>query len=407
MDETRPTKRVRFQEAARDIDAKGLGSPPDSSSNQRIPPSERDICTWTLTHEATAPCFVRDIFSMRESVSKEPSLSFYWLGHIPCRLVLFIGVVVGIDVREKQTVYTIDDSTQVIDCMLRHPQPFDKMNEKERAAAWLEWRNLPQPLPPLPPPLPVTAIGYPVEVIGKVIHMHDTRKIAAKSIKACESTNDQWKHVKNVVELHKSKYAVPKPFKIPAGADLNKGPPLKRPLPMRCSPLTHSAPYKPSDFVTSGSTDPPTFRHPSQLRTAELTDKTFQWYLEHYLHHASKDAPRWDTREWVQKQDQTLEGFTFSQAVTISHLRRIPELALLASRVVRAEISRREEEKAGQTRKSLNTRFLPNSARAKMKRLFMWAALQLYEEGSIVLYDRPLAPPAMLASIPPLDPAIT
>lgn len=25
MDETRPTKRVRFQEAARDIDAKGLG----------------------------------------------------------------------------------------------------------------------------------------------------------------------------------------------------------------------------------------------------------------------------------------------------------------------------------------------------------------------------------------------
>lgn len=66
--------------------------------------------------------------------------------------------------------------------MLRHPQPFDKMNEKERAAAWLEWRNLPQKLPPLPPPLPVTAIGYPVEVIGKVIHMHDTRKIAAKSI---------------------------------------------------------------------------------------------------------------------------------------------------------------------------------------------------------------------------------
>lgn len=153
--------------------------------------------------------------------------------------------------------------------------------------------------------------------------------------------------------------------------------------------------------------DPPTFRHPSQLRTAELTDKTFQWYLEHYLHHASKDAPRWDTSEWVQTQDQTLEGFTFSQAVTISHLRRIPELALLASRVVRAEISRREEEKAGQTPKSLNTRFLPNSARAKMKRLFMWAALQLYEEGSIVLYDRPLAPLAMLASIPPLDPAIT
>jgi hypothetical protein len=32
----------------------------------------------------------------------------------------------------------------------------------------------------------------------------------------CQSTNDQWKHWKTVVELHKSKYSVPKPFEIPA-----------------------------------------------------------------------------------------------------------------------------------------------------------------------------------------------
>lgn len=36
----------------------------------------------------------------------------------------------------------------------------------------------------------------------------------------------------------------------------------------------------------------------------------------------------------------------------------------------------------------------------RMKRLFMWAVLKLYEQGSIVLYDRPLSPPSDLLPVP-------
>lgn len=96
-----------------------------------------------------------------------------------------------------------------------------------------------------------------------------------------------------------------------------------------------------------------------------------------------------------------------SGPITLSHLRRIPELALLANRVVHAEMRRRTPpdaggEKAGQTpRKSIISRFSSNHPRGKMKRLFMWAVLQLYERGSIVLYDGLLDAPTASVSIAP------
>jgi hypothetical protein len=38
-----------------------------------------------------------------------------------------------------------------------------------------------------------------------------------------------------------------------------------------------------------------------------------------------------------------------------------------------------------------------------MKRLFMWAILRLYEEGAIVLYDKPLIPISLSPSAPPVN----
>lgn len=40
-------------------------------------------------------------------------------------------------------------------------------------------------MPPLPPPTPVTAIGYPVQVIGRVVRFYDTRQIIVESIGKC------------------------------------------------------------------------------------------------------------------------------------------------------------------------------------------------------------------------------
>jgi hypothetical protein len=85
-------------------------------------PTERDIYIWTNTESAVARCFLRDVLSMKENPSigrcrqpqptnpnersAGPNLDFYWLGHVPCRSVHIVGVVVGIDVTDKWTLYT-------------------------------------------------------------------------------------------------------------------------------------------------------------------------------------------------------------------------------------------------------------------------------------------------------------
>ncbi|KAG2034838.1 hypothetical protein BDR03DRAFT_1013012 [Suillus americanus] len=284
MEQARPAKWVYFQEAPCNL----INTPallPSSKSNQMLSPSEEDICKWTNTNKATAPCFIRD---MRESGRKACSSSFYWLGHIPCQAMLIVGVVVGIEVSERWALYTgeskfcpsvvtqpgrkVDDSTAVIECMLRHPLPYAHLAGEALTGAMMI--KLHKCLLPPPPP-PVTTIGYMVEVI-----------------KPCDLTNNQWKHAIAIVELHKSKYIVPKPFEIPTEMHPAKFASLKLPKPS--SPLMHSVTSGPSSFVICGSTDPPIFRHPSQLQPEELTDKTFQLYLQHYLDHAPAQAFHWD-----------------------------------------------------------------------------------------------------------------
>lgn len=76
---------------------------------------------------------------------------------------------------------TVDDSTGVIDCILRHLGPLAHLDSNARAAYWSSAQRH-VPIPVRAPPLPATAIGYPVEVIGKVLEFHGQRRISAKSI---------------------------------------------------------------------------------------------------------------------------------------------------------------------------------------------------------------------------------
>lgn len=96
--------------------------------------------------------------------------------------MLIVGVVVGIDVCKRWIVYTgesticlhlvthiahmVDDSTAVIECTLHHPAPYAHLDRKLYTLAML--RELRQCAPPPPPPN-ITAISYPVQVIGKVL----------------------------------------------------------------------------------------------------------------------------------------------------------------------------------------------------------------------------------------------
>ena len=92
--------------------------------------------------------------------------------------------------------------------------------------------------------------------------------------------------------------------------------------------------------------------------------------------------------------DSSRKGFS------LSYLRRVPELSLLASRVIHAVARRRQrderkrQKEAGipppkSQKSSSSTMIPPDKFAAKMKRLFQWTVVQLLKEGCIVLWDGP------------------
>ncbi|KAF5311000.1 hypothetical protein D9619_007926 [Psilocybe cf. subviscida] len=220
-------------------------------------------------------------------------------------------------------------------------------------------------------------------------------------------------------------------------------------------PLTHS---------------PIKLRHPSRLHTHDLTDNTFRIYVKHYMSHApliedddddehaanhdddvsqvpttptkrrrapddtprqrpygggcSTPRPRIEPINFGTKMPasiiakdssnpDTVDNTTTPQlkGFTLSYLRRVPELSLLASRVVEAVARRhyREERKRLKERSSSSRTKPPSSASSsssgvlppakfaeKKKRLFKWAVIELLHEGGIALWDGPVrrCPPA-------------
>ncbi|KIK79323.1 hypothetical protein PAXRUDRAFT_161560 [Paxillus rubicundulus Ve08.2h10] len=453
-------------------------------------PSAQDIWKWTLTREAIAPCFVRDVLAMRESSSiglnahahplaLPEAADFFWLGYTPCRSVFLVGMVVSVQVYDKRTLYTIDDGTAVVDCVLRHPTPLKskietvssqataskKYQRPSPKKARIEHDNqITTPGPPGPPPL-ITEHGYSIRVVGKVVKRYDSRQVLAEWIEPCRSSLDEMAHWKRVIELHKTKYSLAIPFALPSPQAVTTSPPANSSklqggagvltskasnsgpssdsggyrLPVACFPLQNRPP--PSK---------PKLRHPSRLHTRDLTANTFRLYMKHYMHNAPPPSFPLATLSHVQSDDEgDDEGIVKTPTkrsryhedrdrggrtprplinagaglpsdlptlgFTLSHLRRVPELALLAARVVRAEARKREKVQREQERQKARPDSivshrtkpqadprLPDPPHKKMKRLFAWAVVKLYEEGSIVLWDgdvRPLPLPVPPPSI--------
>ncbi|RPD61333.1 hypothetical protein L227DRAFT_600284 [Lentinus tigrinus ALCF2SS1-6] len=507
-------------------------------------PTPAEIFRWTFTKAAIASCFVRDVFEMRECGMRD--MEYFWLGRIPCRTVRLVGLVVGVQVWEKRTVYTLDDGTAVLDCAIAHAQvrppspvkpkspaklaPSSKIGTKGMKPSFADYlpsarrvplsssmasssiassssttssrRTLPEPPPP---PKPVVRVGQSARVVGRVVIRHDTRILLIDEIVPCASYNDESNHCIAVSDLHRTAYhpSEPLPPFVP--------PPLPAPsvsqFPVPTSPSKRAATQEPqtpasvrsaassttTSLSTVASSSPASsttsehqvrLRHPSRLHTRDLTANTFRIYVKHYMDNApppslprrrarsrssspsptprhsqrQRDALGTPTRSHPGTQsdatprpsrivvapstDRTPRPSLISGAAsgddsedelddddqmygyTLSHLRRVPELSLLARRVVKADAHRRAKEERKKEKEkakaqgsrsqqpSASSASSASSARATsdaplgpaVKRLFKQAIRTLFSEGDIVLWNGPVHPlpaPALDPFLPP------
>ena len=183
---------------------------------------------------------------------------------------------------------------------------------------------------------------------------------------------------------------------------------------------------------------PVKLRHPSKVHKRDLTVNTLKIYLKHYMdsqvhgnddymasepsttvsdiptkrRRTSADAlmprPTFENRatpvpplEPTQKprKRQNTDPEARIRGLTMSYLRRVPELQLLAERIVAAEDKKKRQD-ARQAREVPKSQGLPMppktkdpesriGTRERTKRLFRQAIIKLCDEGSIVLWDGP------------------
>ncbi|KAJ7650148.1 hypothetical protein FB45DRAFT_887099 [Roridomyces roridus] len=364
-----------------------------SSNNARI-------WQWTLTPEAIASCFANDVLEMRDNGVKDSE--FFWLGRVPCRSVKLAGLLVGVQAYESRIVYSLDDGSAVIECVYRPPP------SKE-------------PKPLLPPLLkPVAYVGDSVFIVGRISPWRDTRRIMLDSISKCPSADDEPRHWIKVRALHKNNYQLNEPWQIPV-----RPPPPTAPLVTTAAPPTpsSSAPSSAASSPIKSTTSPLKLRHPSRLHTQELTDNAFRIYVKHYMDNVDRQVvlpapPTTPTKtshflplgdETPRPYDRTprrIIPLDFAQphppepdkvperrGFTMSYLRRVPELALMAKRVVKATAKRRAREERKQAKAS--GKALPikhddkdrQKLHPRMKRLFVSMIQQLVKDGDVIIWD--------------------
>ncbi|EEB97448.1 hypothetical protein MPER_03231, partial [Moniliophthora perniciosa FA553] len=129
-------------------------------------------------------------------------------------------------------------------------------------------------------PKPLARVGDHVRVCGKVAQYFESRQIIATNIEKCVS-NDQPLHWKEVLKLHSTYYSLSEPFTIPAPI-LHPPEPNQRAVQENSSLVTSAAP-SPTKSTASSHQSPRKLRHPSKLRSRDLTGLTFRIYVKHFM----------------------------------------------------------------------------------------------------------------------------
>ncbi|TCD71935.1 hypothetical protein EIP91_000067 [Steccherinum ochraceum] len=445
-----------------------------SSTSKPAESSSQELWKWTMTADAIASCFVKDALEMKECGVK--GVEFFWLGRVPCRTVRIVGWVAGVQVYEKKTVYTVDDGTAVIDCNHRHAnppptkqqspekagkQPYSKSESKTSPSHATHGTK--RPVPELVnAPQPVAHVGISVRIVGRVMQWHETRVLHVDDIDLCSSANDEpnhWLANHERIAFASSTCTVTRSANTIAVICCKQRSEFTHLIGIECRGPSGAcfdvASVLPPSLTRQLTQSPIRLRHPSRLHTRDLTANTFRIYLKHYMDNAPLDrddclstddqsdepysgrrspgtptkrssvtrqqtdaTPR-PTRHWDETHilsrtprasRSTLSGI---EGYSLSHLRRVPELQLLAQRVVHAEARRRAREERARLKESQtqgSTSNIPryassvssNSSRGaiggkagesmgrKIKRLFQHVIRELFKEGSIVLWDGPV-----------------
>ncbi|KDQ09332.1 hypothetical protein BOTBODRAFT_191112 [Botryobasidium botryosum FD-172 SS1] len=432
-------------------------------------PTASEILGYTLRADAIALCFVQDVLQLRPAQTE-----VWWLGTVPVRTVRIVGIVVGVSEWEKYNKkyvsHTVDDGTGVIDCVFRYPNsppqpPSPKKPRLAKSAGAAAKPAAGERLKPSPPSMPSyqLPIGTTVIATGKVYNFHGTKQMSVdETLQACATSMAEPEHWLKVMDLHANKYT--KPFVIPplppAPAPMPApapSTPTKNRVRSKRGPLSGHEPENaasssansPSESVSSPATsttttDSPTkLRHPSRLRSRELTGNTFRIYLKHFMDNATSieppsrspspsPAPHMPSCNNVDitptkpkassrrlpprspertprpvKRPRDPPSEPVSLGFSLGYLRRVPELHELSRRVVEAERKRveklkrrKEREERQRTGKRLTeaeraptaTTTGKEAPRFKQKRLFIWAIRALYDEGAIILHDGPGRP---------------
>ncbi|KAG9003638.1 hypothetical protein FRB94_003027 [Tulasnella sp. JGI-2019a] len=312
-----------------------------------------DIQSYVSAGEGATPrpCFIRDVLAMEEAGVKDwPDIFWLGAGKVPVRWVALVGMVVGVQAYEKRVLYTLDDGTDVVDCIYQIPKlptpkqlptpPTSRANsgssrkgavpktapgysssklEKKTRTPYEEaetgWSTLAALI------RPDIEVGTMVRVTGKVTAWKDGKQIVIESITPCPSSNDEAKHWLLTTQLHKTIYS--KPFMIPVTSSSSSASNMTTPRANRvrpsqtraaspyCSPSTPRAiKRQPSQRDHQPSTPPttppklslltssfdvdnaihetPRLRHPAKLSSSQLTTNTFRIHVARYLDLAAR-----------------------------------------------------------------------------------------------------------------------
>ena len=266
----------------------------------------------------------------------------------------------------------------------------------------------------------------------------------------CKSYNEELAHWNTALAFRESHYFINSPFVIPEAtkppqATLEELTPIhytRHILPSIPSPVRHAPKRRTPETQEQIPSKhqqkfPVKLRHPTKVHKRDLTVNTLKIYLKHYMDNethvnddfgtlessaAISDAPAKRRRTSM---DALMPRPTFEnraipvsfsdpiqkprkrgkidpevgvRGLTMSDLRRVPELGLLAERIVAAEDKKKRRE-ARQAREEAKSRGLPippkteiksrTDDRERRKRLFRQAIIKLCDEGSIVLWDGP------------------